>query len=47
LNFYLESRKVAQRESLPFRWRLEVVPGLAHSHRDAAAAAAPLLLKSR
>jgi dienelactone hydrolase len=44
LHFYLRSRQVAHRESLPFRWRLQVVPGLAHSHRDAAAAAAALLL---
>jgi hypothetical protein len=46
LHFYLRSQQVAHRESLPFRWRLQVVPGLAHSHRDAAAAAAPLLLDS-
>jgi pimeloyl-ACP methyl ester carboxylesterase len=47
LHFYLRSQQVAHRESLPFRWRLQVVPGLAHSHRDAAAAAAPLLLETR
>lgn len=44
LHFYLESRQAAHRESLRFRWRLQVVPGLAHSHHEAAAAAAPLLL---
>jgi hypothetical protein len=47
LHFFLRSQQVAHRQSLPFRWRLQVVPGLAHSHRDAAAAAQPLLLESR
>lgn len=45
--FYRVSRETAAKESLPFRWRLNVVPGVAHSHGDAAAAAAPLLLGSR
>ena len=42
-NFYRVARDVAGRESLPFRWRMQLVPGVAHSHTDAAAAAEPLL----
>lgn len=43
-SFYRIARKTAEEESLPFRWRLQVVPGVAHTHRAAAAAAAPLVL---
>jgi poly(3-hydroxybutyrate) depolymerase len=45
LHFYRSSREVAERESLEFRWRLMVVPGIAHSHEDVAPVAAPLLLE--
>jgi len=45
MNFYQQSQDVAARESLPFAWRLTVVPGIAHSHADMAAAAAPMLLR--
>lgn len=43
--FYHNSRDVAARESLPFAWRLTILPGIAHSHTDMAAAAAPMLLR--
>ena len=42
-NFYRVARDVAAHESLPFRWRMQLMPGVAHSHTDAAAAAEPLL----
>ncbi|MFD1530696.1 hypothetical protein [Pseudonocardia aurantiaca] len=44
MNFYQTSRTVAARESIEFRWRLAVLPGVAHSHHDVAPLAAPLLL---
>jgi hypothetical protein len=43
--FYRTAREVAAENGLPLRWQLQTVPGLAHEHRDAAAAAAPLLLR--
>jgi hypothetical protein len=43
--FYQQSQDVAARESLPFAWHLTVLPGIAHSHTDMAAAAAPMLLR--
>lgn len=43
--FYETSRDVAAHESLPFAWHLTVVPSIAHSHTDMAAAAAPMLLR--
>jgi hypothetical protein len=46
-NFYRVAHDVAERESLPFRWRMQLVPGVAHSHTDAAAAAEPLLFDGR
>jgi poly(3-hydroxybutyrate) depolymerase len=42
-NFYRVARDVAADESLPFRWRLQLMPGVAHSHTEAAAAAQLLL----
>jgi poly(3-hydroxybutyrate) depolymerase len=44
LNFYRSSRNIAAQESIDFRWRLTVVPGISHSHADIAAAAAPFIL---
>jgi hypothetical protein len=45
-NFFRLSEQVAKNESLPFRWRLQVVGGVAHDHTAMAAFAAPLLLGS-
>lgn len=45
LAYYAAARATATERSLRFRWRLSVVPGLAHSHTDMAEAAAPLLLR--
>lgn len=42
--FYQTAQKVADEKGLRLHWRLQTVPGLAHEHRDAAAAAAPVLL---
>lgn len=42
LNFYAQAREAAG-SSATFNWRLVVVPGIAHSNRDMAGAAAPLL----
>jgi hypothetical protein len=42
--FYRRSRDVAEKHSFLFRWRLMVVPGVAHSHTDMAKVAAPLIL---
>jgi dienelactone hydrolase len=47
LNFFLTSRETADRESLPFDWRLIVLPGIAHSHTEMGKAALPLVLASR
>jgi hypothetical protein len=44
LNFYQVSRDVAARESMDFRWRLTVVPGISHSHSAISLEAAPILL---
>jgi pimeloyl-ACP methyl ester carboxylesterase len=44
ITFYRTAREMADEKGLQFRWRLQMVPGLAHEHRQAAAAAAPLLL---
>lgn len=44
LTFVQTAREMADEMGLQLRWRLQTVPGLAHEHRDAAAAAAPLLL---
>ncbi|MGQ0574048.1 MAG: hypothetical protein ACT4RN_07560 [Pseudonocardia sp.] len=44
LNFFEVARASAAEEGHEFRWRLQVVPGLAHDHGGAARAAAPLLL---
>jgi alpha-beta hydrolase superfamily lysophospholipase len=44
LHFYLTSRDVAARRSMPFTWRLIVTPGIAHSHSEMARVAAPLLI---
>jgi hypothetical protein len=44
LNFYQTARDAAARQSLPFGWRLTVLPAVAHSHTDMARAAAPILL---
>jgi hypothetical protein len=43
-NFYRLSEQVARSESLPFRWKLQLVGGVAHDHTAMAAHAAPLLL---
>lgn len=45
-NFYRTAQERAQRESLTFDWHLMVAPGIAHSHNNMAAVAAPLLLKA-
>jgi hypothetical protein len=47
VTFYQRSRDVAEQHSLPFAWTLVVVPGIAHSHSDMAAAAAPLILDAQ
>jgi hypothetical protein len=44
LNFYRRSRDIAANESIDFRWRLTVVPGISHSHADISAVAAPFIL---
>lgn len=44
LNFFRTARMRAAQESAAFRWRLVVVPGVAHSHQDMAPIAAPLLI---
>lgn len=44
LAFFQSARTVAQNTGLPFRWRLHVVPGMAHDHAEAAEAAASFLL---
>ena len=44
LSTYLGAREVARDRGQPFRWRLQVVPGVGHSGEGTAAAAAPLLL---
>jgi poly(3-hydroxybutyrate) depolymerase len=44
LNFYRRSRDIAAKESIDFRWRLTVVPGISHSHADISAVAAPFIL---
>ena len=44
MHFFLTSREMAAERSLPFAWGMTVVPGVAHSHPDMAAAAAPILL---
>jgi hypothetical protein len=44
LHYYAQARDVAENRSLPFRWSLSVLPGLAHSHSDMARAAQPFLL---
>ncbi len=43
-NFYLTARQAADEHDLPFRWRLQVTPGIAHSDGDIAPVAARLLL---
>lgn len=43
-NFFRLATQVARSGSLPFHWRLQVVPGVAHDHTEMADAAAPLLL---
>ena len=43
LSFYLTARKSAEEHSLAFRWRLVVVPAVAHDHTAMAGAAAPIL----
>ncbi len=43
MRFYLNARALADRESVPFGWRLATVPGIAHSHTDMAAYTASLL----
>ncbi len=42
--FFRSARALAEHTGLPFRWRLHVVPGMAHDHAAAARAAAALLL---
>lgn len=44
LSFYLTARMSAEEHSLAFRWRLVVVPGIAHDRTAMARAAAPILL---
>lgn len=44
MNFFQSARTVAQSTGLPFRWRLRVVPGMAHDHAEAAEAAVSFLL---
>jgi hypothetical protein len=44
LNFYRTARNTASRQSLPFAWRLTVLPAVAHSHTDMAQAAVPIVL---
>ncbi len=46
-HFYRAARNLAASRSMPFGWRLVEVPGLKHSHTDAARAAAPFLLDGR
>lgn len=43
--FYHAARELARRSSFAFRWRLQVVPGLGHSHSGAARAALPYVLE--
>ena len=47
LHFYLRSRDIAARRSMPFTWRLIVTPGIAHSHSEMARVSAPLLIGAR
>jgi hypothetical protein len=43
LHFYLTARESARDHELPFRWRLQAVPGIGHSHSEMAQVAADLL----
>jgi poly(3-hydroxybutyrate) depolymerase len=43
-NFFRLAQQVATRDSLPFRWRKQIVGGVAHDHTAMSAIAAPLLL---
>jgi hypothetical protein len=43
LNYFLTSREMAADRSLPFDWRLVVVPGIAHEHTDMAQVAAQII----
>ena len=43
-HFFLTSRETAAEHSLPFGWRLTVVPGVDHSHTDMATAAASVII---
>lgn len=45
LTFYHTARELARSSSSDFRWRLQVVPGLGHSHPGAARAALPYVLE--
>lgn len=44
-SFYRAGEAAAQRLGVPFGWRLREVPGVGHSNRDMAEAAAPLLIE--
>jgi len=46
VNFYLKARNTADDQSLPFRWQLQVVPGVGHDHTEMARVSAPLLIDS-
>jgi len=43
--FFRTAHHVADSRAMPFAWRVVEVPNLAHSHTEAARAAAPLLLR--
>ena len=44
--FYYQAARKAAGTSMPFNWQLVTVPGVAHSHKDMARAAAPYLLSA-
>ena len=44
LNFYLKARRAANDHSLPFKWSLQVVVGVAHDHSNMAKAASSFLI---
>jgi hypothetical protein len=43
INYFLTSREMAADRSLPFDWRMVVMPGIAHEHTDMAEVAAQII----